>query len=109
MLVDGPRVWFGTADGTLHVVDIETWRPIATAEVAVNRGGLIKVRDRIIAAGDAAYHTVELNDKGDDILVGDWFDDVSWLGSPVAPFSSADGRLWVPARGWGMMCLGGAP
>jgi len=109
LLVDGPRVWFGTDDGTLHVVDTETFSPIASAKLAVNRGGLIRVRDQIIAAGDKQYHVVNLTAEGDGMDARAWCEDVSWLGEPAAPFSSADGRLWVPARGWGMMCLGGTP
>ncbi|NQU21649.1 MAG: PQQ-binding-like beta-propeller repeat protein, partial [Candidatus Nealsonbacteria bacterium] len=107
--VGGPRVWFGTTDGTLRVVDIETWRPLAGTQLGVNSGGLIKVRDRIIAAGDEKYYVVTFTAEGNEIDAEAWLDDVSWLGRPVAPFSSADGRLWVPAQGWGIMCLGGTP
>jgi len=109
LLIDGPRVWFGTADGTLHVVDAETWRPIARAQLGVNAGGLVRVRDRIVVAGDEKYYAVELNAQRNAIRTEAWHEDVSWLGQPVASLSSADGRLWVPARGWGMMCLGGTP
>jgi outer membrane protein assembly factor BamB len=109
LLVDGQHVWFGTTDGKLHVVDVESWRPIASTPVGFNGGGATKVRDQIVVAGDQKYFTVRLNTEGDGIDVLAWCEDVSWLGKPVAPLSAADGRLWIPARGWGMMCLGAAP